>query len=68
MAKSKQLANSPAASRSVETLIHVIRGQKVILDSDLAQLYAVETKQLNRAAKRNPERFPPEFMFRPVGG
>ena len=55
---------SLAPARPVETMIHLIRGQKVIFDADLAQLYAVETKQLNRAVKRNPERFPPEFMFR----
>jgi hypothetical protein len=61
--KPKQPATNLAATRPVETLIRVIRGQKVILDVDLAQLYAVQTKQLNRAVKRNPERFPLEFMF-----
>jgi hypothetical protein len=50
--------------RPVETLIRVVRGQKVILDADLAALYGVETKQLNRAVKRNLSRFPEEFMFR----
>ena len=44
--------------------IFVIRGQKVMLDSDLAELFGVETKQLNRQVKRNIQRFPPEFMFR----
>ena len=44
-------------------LIHEIRRQKVVLDSDLAMLYGVETKALNRAIKRNPERFPSDFMF-----
>jgi phage regulator Rha-like protein len=48
----------------METLIRVIRGQKVMLDADLAALYGVETKQLNRAVKRNLARFPEEFMFR----
>jgi ORF6N domain len=43
--------------------IYVIRGQKVMLDKDLAELYAVETKQLKRAIKRNIERFPHDFMF-----
>jgi hypothetical protein len=47
----------------IEPLIHEIRGQKVVLDSDLAMLYGVETKALNRAIKRNPERFPSDFMF-----
>ncbi len=41
----------------------VIRGQKVMLDFDLASLYQVETKQLNRQVKRNIERFPDDFMF-----
>jgi hypothetical protein len=41
----------------------VVRGQKVMLDADLADLYGVETKQLNRAVKRNLSRFPEEFMF-----
>ena len=43
--------------------IYVIRSQKVMLDSDLAELYRVETKALNRAVKRNPARFPGDFMF-----
>lgn len=42
--------------------IYYIRGQKVMLDSDLAALYEVETKQLKRQVKRNPERFPKDFM------
>lgn len=47
----------------VEKLIHLARGEKVLLDSDLAQLYGVETKTLNRAVKRNLSRFPHDFMF-----
>jgi hypothetical protein len=47
----------------VEGRIHLIRGQNVILDADLAALYGVETKALNRAVRRNRERFPPDFMF-----
>ena len=43
--------------------IYLIRGEKVMLDSDLAELYGVETKALNRAVKRNQKRFPEEFMF-----
>ncbi|MBF0123094.1 MAG: ORF6N domain-containing protein [Candidatus Omnitrophica bacterium] len=48
----------------VDLLIHQIRGQKVILDSDLAQVYGVTTKRLNEQVKRNRERFPKDFMFR----
>lgn len=47
----------------IESLIHVIRGQQVMLDSDLARLYGVETRVLNQAVKRNIERFPEDFMF-----
>ena len=47
----------------VERRILLIRGQKVMLDSDLAELYGVETKLLNRAVKRNVERFPEDFAF-----
>ena len=43
--------------------IHCVRGQKVMLDTDLARLYQVETKALNRAVLRNRERFPADFMF-----
>jgi hypothetical protein len=47
----------------IENLIYTIRGRKVMLDRDLARLYEVETKAVNRAVKRNPERFPEFFMF-----
>lgn len=47
----------------VESLIRVIRGKQVMLDRDLAGLYGVETKYLNRQVKRNIERFPDDFMF-----
>ena len=47
----------------LEKQIYTIRGQRVMLDSDLAALYQVKTKELNLAVKRNPERFPEEFMF-----
>jgi len=47
----------------IENKIFLIRGQRVMLDSDLAELYGVETKRLNEAVKRNIERFPAEFMF-----
>jgi len=48
---------------SIQNMIHEIRGQKVMLDSDLARLYEIETKALNRAVKRNHDRFPEFFMF-----
>lgn len=50
--------------QKIQTKIHEIRGQKVILDFDIAELYQVETKRLNEAVKRNLERFPKRFMFR----
>jgi len=48
----------------IQTKIYEVRGQKVMLDFDLAELYEVETKRLNEAVKRNTERFPERFMFR----
>ncbi len=48
---------------NIESLIRVIRGQQVMLDSDLAMLYGVETKRLNEQVKRNLNRFPEDFMF-----
>jgi hypothetical protein len=50
-------------SRPLETLIRVIRGHKIMLDTDLATLYEVPTKRLNEAVKRNSQRFPGTFMF-----
>lgn len=47
----------------IENLIYVIRGQKVMLDSDLADLYEVETRIFNQAIKRNLDRFPKDFML-----
>jgi hypothetical protein len=47
----------------IEKAIYLIRGEKVMLDRDLASLYGVETGALNRAVKRNLQRFPPDFMF-----
>lgn len=48
----------------IEKMIYVVRGAKVMLDSDLAELYGVETKNLNKAVKRNLSRFPEDFMFK----
>jgi hypothetical protein len=47
----------------VETRIHMVRGFKVIIDADLAELYGVQTRVLNQAVRRNLERFPADFMF-----
>ena len=47
----------------IQSRIHLIRGQKVMLDSELAVLYGVGTKILNKAVRRNPLRFPTDFMF-----
>ena len=48
----------------IHNKIHEIRGQKVMLDFDLAELYEVETKRINEQIKRNKDRFPDDFMFR----
>jgi hypothetical protein len=52
----------------IERGILVIRGQKVMLDADLAELYGVSTRRLNEQVKRNRERFPPDFMFQLSAG
>jgi len=57
----KKAVTVPAGK--IERSIHLIRGERVLLDSDLAQLYGVETGMLNRAVKRNSDRFPADFMF-----
>jgi len=57
------MQNKLLTNESIKNKIHTIRGFQVILDSDLAELYEVETKQLNKSVKRNIERFPDNFMF-----
>jgi len=59
------VSNTPIVYDNVliEQVIHLVRGQKVILDRDLASLYGVPTKSLNRAVKRNIDRFPSDFMI-----
>lgn len=52
----------------IESKIYFIRGQKVMLDSDLAELYKVPTKSLNLAVRRNADRFPEDFMFQLAKG
>jgi ORF6N domain len=49
--------------KAIESLILTLRGQKVILDADLAELYNVPTKRLNEQVKRNAGRFPDDFIF-----
>ena len=62
---SQQLAvtNFDRKSINIESLIHTIRGQKVMIDFDLAMLYGVQNKRLNEQVKRNIKRFPDDFMF-----
>lgn len=47
----------------IASKIYEIRGQRVILDADLAELYGIETKALNQSVRRNKDRFPQDFMF-----
>ena len=54
--------------QNIQSKIYVIRGQRVMLDRDLASMYGVETKVLNQAVKRNIERFPEDFMFQLTKG
>lgn len=66
MVKTKSVSKAGSSlipSEIVKDMIFVIRGQKVMLDYDLASLYGVETKQLKRAVKRNIGRFPEDFLF-----
>jgi hypothetical protein len=62
MAK-KTVGRAVLPAEVVETRIFVLRGHRVILDRDLAELYGVETRAVNQAAKRNTDRFPADFMF-----
>lgn len=55
--------NQNTVLSKIEKMIYVVRGQKVMLDSDLAELYGVETRTLNQAIKRNSTRFPDDFML-----
>lgn len=68
MAKTEQIQTTDNIPLKVETIdirsqIHIVRGKQVMLDSDLAMLYKVETGVLNRAVKRNKKRFPEDFCF-----
>lgn len=61
--ENKQLPDIEISEVTIKNLIYVVRGQQVMLDSDLAMLYQVETKVFNQAVKRNIERFPKKFRF-----
>jgi hypothetical protein len=61
--KKSPTANLPIPVQLIERRIYLIRGQKVMLDSDLAELYQVTTGNLNLAVRRNSSRFPEDFMF-----
>ena len=61
--KPKDRSTDNLALQKIAPLIHEIRGERVILDSDLARIYGVTTKRLNEQVKRNSERFPEDFMF-----
>ena len=58
-----KVVNLEISESMIRNLIHVVRGKQVMLDSDLARLYQVETKVFNQAVKRNLDRFPDEFYF-----
>ena len=61
MKKNYALKKAPAVS--IDGVIHTIRGERVILDADLAALYGVETRVLNQAVRRNRDKFPPDFLL-----
>jgi ORF6N domain len=63
MSADKSARSVVIAPDIVANRIVLIRGQKVLLDSDLADMYGVETRRLNEQVRRNLERFPPDFMF-----
>lgn len=62
-AEATALAGAVMLPQDLAGRIQVIRGQRVLLDADLAQLYEVETKRFNEQIRRNPTRFPPDFKF-----
>jgi len=59
----KAIRSIAVAEEAVISKIYLLRGQKVMLDRDLAELYGVETKALKQAVRRNMNRFPSDFMF-----
>ena len=63
MSKAKQQLQDLIIEQKILNKIFIVRGEKVMLDKDLAEMYGVETKVLNQSIKRNIERFPKDFMF-----
>ena len=63
MAKARKLIKLVITDAAIINKIYLIRGHKVMLDKDLAEMYGVETKVLKQAVKRNAERFPKDFVF-----
>ena len=61
--KENRMATNQPVDFNIESRILLMRGRRVLIDSDLALLYGVSTKRLNEQVKRNQERFPGEFMF-----
>jgi len=62
--KNGKMSKSIITNEVITNKIYLIRGQKVMIDNDLAELYQVETRRLNEQIKRNIGRFPEDFMFR----
>lgn len=60
----EEAAIAPVSDTQIRSMIYTVRGEQVMLDSDLAVLYGVETRTLNQAVTRNPDRFPERFCFR----
>ena len=66
MRRSRSSPGKPSRGGSLATIdqaIHELRGERVLLDADLAKIYGVETRVLNQAIRRNREKFPPDFLF-----
>lgn len=63
MSKTRQTSSPPLHPDSIERRIHVIRGDRVMLDEDLAAVYRTSTKRLNERVNRNLDRFPDDFAF-----
>jgi hypothetical protein len=59
----KPVVTEPRESDRISNAIIVLRGQRVLLDRDLAKLYGVETRRLNEQVRRNKQRFPADFIF-----
>lgn len=64
MAKELQITNQMSVeTHEIETRLIELRGQKVLIDRDVAELYGVETKRVNEAVKNNPDKFPKDHFF-----